>query len=840
MRIKTKLLSGYFLIAALTLLLGWNSQQTIQEIRTDFDVVAGHILPHIKALDNLRFAGLGVVSATREYGFLALSTATRVETATAAQKEEYEQLAAGVEAYHVAVAHLQAMDLAFSPQEAATRQILLATGNRLIEQSDQLIALIDSRASGSALQQSKEHFEAAERDFLAAVNQALELEQGDLAQRRDQVAQSIFAAKSTITVTTLLAVVTALGLGLLIAAHIAGPILQLKIWADRLGQGEPGLRILPRSRDEVGELAKTFNQMALRIEAAQNQTSQARNYLAGIIRSLGDALFVLTPGGTIRSTNPASAALLGISEADLIGRPFAELLVAPSDAAQLLQQILNPTAETTLEAQLRCHSGHCIPVELSSSRLESTAGAGGEVVCIAHNLSLRREAEATICQLAYFDSLTGLPNRALLQDRLNQSLAKAQRESTPLAVLYLDLDRFKDINDTLGHDNGDLFLQTVAQRLQGCVRKSDTLARIGGDEFIILLGSAKDERNVAFVAEHLRALLAPPIRLGDQDLFPSSSIGIALYPHDGETAELLIKHAEMAMYSAKAQGKNAHQFFSAEMHHRAQERRDLEVKLRRALPNNEFYLVYQPQIDLRSGRIFGVEALLRWRHPVDGMISPAKFIPVAEETGLIRQIGTWVLRTACAQNQAWLAAGYPPLQMAVNFSGHQVSQGKVAALVAEILQETGLAPNYLELELTESSLMENAQETIRTLVELKALGIQLAVDDFGTGYSSLSYLKHFPIDRLKIDQSFTRDIEADPDDRGIVEAIIGLARSLNLQVIAEGVETDGALAILQRLGCDEAQGYFFAKPLEAADLLQLRSKWQPQPAPPRPISLVHS
>ncbi|MHB8713200.1 MAG: putative bifunctional diguanylate cyclase/phosphodiesterase [Trichloromonadaceae bacterium] len=839
MRIKSKLLSGYFLLATLTLLLGLSAQQTIQVIRSDYDGVAGHILPHIKALENLRFAGLRLVASTAEYGFLTLSTMPPVKRATAVH-EENELLTEGVEAYHTAAAQLQAIDLGLLPQEAATRQILLEAGDRLIRQSNQLIALIDARAGGTELLASKKHFELAEKDFLAAVNQALELEQEGLELRRNEVAQSIFAAKSTITLTTLLAVATALSLGLLIAAHIARPILQLQIWAERLGQGEPGLRILPRSRDEVGELAKTFNQMAIRIEAAQNQTSEARNYLAGIIRSLGDALFVLTPSGTIRSSNPASATLLGISEADLIGRPFAELLAAPADAAQLLQQILHPTAKTSIETHLRSHKGDFIPVELSSSRLESTAGEDGEVVCIAHNLSARWEAEATICQLAYFDSLTGLPNRTLLQDRLTQSLARAQRENTPLAVLYLDLDRFKDINDTLGHDNGDLFLQTVAQRLQGCIRKSDTLARIGGDEFIILLGCARDERNVAFVAEHLRALLAPPIRLGDQDLFPTSSIGIALYPHDGETAELLLKHAEMAMYSAKAKGKNAHQFFSAEMHHRAQERRDLEAKLRRALPNNEFYLVYQPQIDLRSGRIFGVEALLRWRHPVDGMISPAKFIPVAEETGLIRPIGTWVLRTACAQNQAWLAAGYPPLQMAVNFSGHQVNQGKVAALVAEILRETGLAPNYLELELTESSLMENAQETIRTLVELKALGIQLAVDDFGTGYSSLSYLKHFPIDRLKIDQSFTRDIEADPDDRGIVEAIIGLARSLNLQVIAEGVETDGALAILQRLGCDEAQGYFFAKPLEAADLLQLRSKWQPQPAPPRPISLVHS
>lgn len=834
MRIKSKLLSGYFVMAALTLLVGFSARDTIRVIQADFDLVAGRILPHIKALDDVRFAGLRLVAFSNEVGFLTMVDSTSQQSI----REEMEALNDGVRAFRDAVAQLQEIDRSAKAREIASRQSIVGTAEQLIARSNQLLEQIKSAAEDSQLLATKAAFEVAETEFLAAVNRAIALEQDELAESRAEVSQSISSALSTIIIVTLLATLAALAFGLLLAANISSPILQLKIWAERLGQGQPGLRIIPRSRDEIGDLAKTFNQMAIRIEAAQSETSEARNYLAGIIRSLGDALFVLTPTGMIRSSNPASASLLGISEAELVGRPFIELLAAPASSAQLLQPILNPTAEASLETQLRSSCGDYIPVQLSSARMETTDGTGGDVVCIAHNLSSHRAAEATICQLAYFDSLTGLPNRALLQDRLNQSLARAQRECTPLALLYLDLDRFKDINDTLGHENGDLFLQTVAQRLQGCVRKSDTLARLGGDEFVILLGCTKDERNVAFIAEHLRALLAPPIRLGDQDLFPTSSIGIALYPHDGETGELLLKHAELAMYAAKQQGKNTHQFFSAEMHLRAQERRDLEGKLRRALQNDEFFLVYQPQIDLRSGRMFGVEALLRWRHPVDGMISPAKFIPVAEETGLILPLGEWVLRAACAQNQAWLAAGQPPLQMAVNFSGHQVRQKGVAALVGRVLRETGLAPNYLELELTESSLMENAQETIRTLVELKALGIQLSVDDFGTGYSSLSYLKHFPIDRLKIDQSFTRDIEEDPDDRGIVEAIIGLARSLALRVIAEGVETEGALAILQRLGCDEAQGYYFAKPLEAAALGDLRSNWQPQPAPPRPIALV--
>ena len=839
MRIKSKLLSGYLIMAALTLLVGYIALQTIKVIKTDFDLVAEHILPHVEALENLRFAGLHLVSATSEYGYLTL-TATNAKMVTAAKSREKDQLIRASEAYFEAAKRLQSIDLSFSQEETSIRQNLLAAGEYLLSCSQNLIQQINVRGDGNTLLAGKEAFELAEEAFLVAADKAIAQEQRDLSMHRGDVARSIVVALSTISVATLLAVLAALFLGLLLAGHIAGPILQLKHCAERLGQGTPGLRIIPRFRDEIGDLCHTFNQMATRIETAQAEAAEARNYLTGIIRSLGDGLFVLTPDGLIRSSNPAGAALLACSESDLAGRSFAELIAAPTERSGVLQQILNPAAESQLEIHLRSQAGEEIPVKVSCSRMDTADSSGWEVVCIAHNLSARREAEATISQLAYFDSLTGLPNRTLLQDRLIQALARSQRENTPLALLYLDLDRFKDINDTLGHENGDQFLQTIAQRLQGCLRKSDTLARIGGDEFVILLGGAKDERNIAFIAEHLRAVLAPPIQLADQEVFPTSSIGIALYPHDGETGDLLLKHAEVAMYSAKKKGKNTHQFFSAEMHQRAVERRDLEVKLRRALQNDEFFLVYQPQIDLRSGRIFGVEALLRWRHPVDGLISPARFIPVAEETGLIRPLGEWVLRTACAQNQAWLTAGLPPVQMAVNFSGHQVGQKGVATLVGEVLRTTGLQPKLLELELTESSLMENAQETIRTLVELKALGIQLSVDDFGTGYSSLSYLKHFPIDRLKIDQSFTRDIEVDPDDRSIVEAIIGLARSLDLRVIAEGVETAGALTMLQRLGCDEAQGYYFAKPLETAALVELMSQWTPLPTTPRPLSLVHT
>jgi diguanylate cyclase (GGDEF)-like protein len=429
------------------------------------------------------------------------------------------------------------------------------------------------------------------------------------------------------------------------------------------------------------------------------------------------------------------------------------------------------------------------------------------------DITERKRAQSEIQQLAYYDTLTGLPNRTLCQDRLKQAIAQAHREKRLVGVLILDLDRFKSVNDTLGHLYGDRVLKLVAERLSGLVRVSDTVARLGGDEFAIILNAVNQAQDVHEIAAKILNELALPMRLDHHEVFTTGSIGVTVYPMDGEDHHILLKNADIAMYKAKELDKNNYQFFSAEMNIQILERLMLEASLRRALARSEFSLVYQPQIEVNTGRIIGMEVLIRWLHPDIGMIQPDTFISIAEETGLILPIGEWVLRTACARNKAWQDAGFVKLRVAVNVSARQFKQKNLVEMVEAVLAETGMAPEYLELELTESTIMTNALEAADTLRRLKKMGISLSIDDFGTGYSSLSYLKHFSMDRLKIDQSFVHEISTNPDDAAIAEAIIAMGHSLNLKVIAEGVELKGQLEFLRSRNCDEIQGYLLSRPL---------------------------
>jgi len=437
------------------------------------------------------------------------------------------------------------------------------------------------------------------------------------------------------------------------------------------------------------------------------------------------------------------------------------------------------------------------------------------------DITARIRAESEIKQLINYDTLTGLPNRNLLHDRIKLAIAHAVREQLLVGVLILDLDRFKGINDTLGHQAGDKLLMAVADRLSECVRESDTLARLGGDEFVILLTNVPNEKGISTVAQKILAILAEPVNIDGNEIYTTGSIGIAVYPMDGEDEQSLLKHADLAMYQAKEQDRNNFQFFSREMNTKVLERMMLENSMRKAIEREEFFLVYQPQVDARSGRIVGMEALVRWNHPDLGVLAPDKFIYLAEDTGMIIPLGEWVISEACRQNRAWQDAGFSPLRVAVNLSGRQFSQLHLDETVAAILKETGLAPEWLELELTESALMKNVDENIQLLRKLKGMGVKLSIDDFGTGYSSLSYLKHFPISRLKIDRSFVRDITTNPDDAAIAEIIIAMAQTLKLNVTAEGVETRAQMEFLSFHNCIEMQGFLFSHPVRAEEFAQL-------------------
>jgi diguanylate cyclase (GGDEF)-like protein/PAS domain S-box-containing protein len=515
--------------------------------------------------------------------------------------------------------------------------------------------------------------------------------------------------------------------------------------------------------------------------------------------------------------NDSLARLFGYPDHNvLIGRSLCDLY-EPQEQVRFITSIVPMVEERGRwrgEATGLRRDGVNFPQEISL-----TAIGGGGMVCVVRDITERTYAEEQIKHLAYHDALTNLPNRLLFKDRLTVALSHAHREGARLAVLFLDLDRFKIINDSLGHNIGDQLLQAVAARIQSCVRDSDTVARLGGDEFTVLLPRLHRAEDAAPIAAKIIEAVRYPFHIEGREFFTTTSIGISLFPEDGTDAESLIKNADTAMYQAKEVGRDNYQLFNAVVNANALQRIALEHGLRRSMASDELAVHYQPIIDLRDGRITGMEALLRWTHPQLGVIPPATFIPLAEATGLMIPIGTWALREACRQARAWHDAGHPELSLAVNLSVTQLQQSDLVDRVRTILAETGLPAQSLELEITESSAMQSPETSIRTLYDLKKLGIRISLDDFGTGHSSLSYLKRFPIDTLKIDQSFVRDITTDPDTAAIVTAIIAMAHSLRLKVIAEGVEQHDQANFLRHHGCDQMQGYLITPPVAAAEFL---------------------
>ena len=528
--------------------------------------------------------------------------------------------------------------------------------------------------------------------------------------------------------------------------------------------------------------------------------------LAGVFRT--------TLAGRFVECNQAAACMFGYdSPEELMAVPVVNVYDTASDREVFLTKLKSERRFTNHEMRVRRKNGESAWAMLNVSLLDDDSGVASIVEGTLVDITQRKVAEERVQSLAYYDALTGLPNRTLLRDRLSNALATARRQKHKVAVLFFDLDRFKTINDSLGHSVGDLLLQDVAERLKSCAREEDTVARLGGDEFLIVLTHVNDIPGAAVSAERFMDAMTARFVVRGHSLSIGCSLGISIFPEDGADSETLIKHADAAMYSAKDGGRNNFQFFTADMNAQAVERLALENGLRLALDKEDLFLVYQPQMDIATGTISGLEALLRWQHSELGLVPPDKFIRIAENSGLIVPIGEWVLRTACSQARKWQDEGLPAVSIAVNVSAVQFRQQGFCELIRTVLRETGLAPHYLELELTESLLLGNADVTLSVLQELKAMGLTLAIDDFGTGYSSFSYLKRFPVSKLKIDRSFVRDVAVNPDDAAITIAIISMAKSLNLKVIAEGVEDEAQMSFLRAHQCDEIQGYYFSRPL---------------------------
>lgn len=444
-----------------------------------------------------------------------------------------------------------------------------------------------------------------------------------------------------------------------------------------------------------------------------------------------------------------------------------------------------------------------------------------KIVGSAIDVTEQRRAEEKAQYLAYYDSITNLPNRALCKERLKHAILHAHRSDKMLSVLFLDLDRFNVVNDTLGHAAGDILLKQVAEKLQECIHEDELVARIGGDEFLLILPEISSEKEVTKIAGDVLNIFNQPFIIQDKEIFISTSMGISFYPHDGMDVETLFKNADTALYRAKERGRNNYQFYASKMNDRALERLSLEQDLRKAVERNELFLLYQPRVSLKSGRIVGVEALIRWKHTLLGTISPAEFIPLAEESGLIVPIGEWVIRTACLQNKVWHDKGYKDLRLAVNISPKQFKHGNLTDNVKAIIHELGMSPRLLELEITEGCMVENTDVNLNVIQTLKSIGLDISVDDFGTGFSSLNYLKQFKVDFLKIDQSFVNGIPDDLNDSAITNAIINMGHSLKLSVVAEGVETREQAEFLRDNDCDEIQGYYFSRPVSAEEIEKL-------------------
>jgi diguanylate cyclase (GGDEF)-like protein/PAS domain S-box-containing protein len=546
------------------------------------------------------------------------------------------------------------------------------------------------------------------------------------------------------------------------------------------------------------------------------------------LNSIGDAVICTDISGNITFLNLVAVRMTGWSLGEAAGKPMSEVFrvldatsrkTIPNPMEMAVRQ--NRATHLPPNCTLIQRDGCEIPIEDSIAPIHDREGQATGVVIVFRDVSSGQTMALQMAHSAHHDFLTGLPNRKLLNDRVGQAILSAARNIKKVAVLFLDLDGFKHINDSLGHSIGDRVLQSVAKRLVDSVRGSDTVSRQGGDEFVVLLSEVDDPESVAIAARRLLQVGAEPHSIDRHDLYVTTCVGVSIYPDDGLDVETLIKNADTAMYQAKENGRQSYQFFKPAMNVRAVERQSIEGSLRRALERQEFAVYYQPKVDLRTGDISGAEALLRWTHPTRGLVSPAQFIPVAEDCGLILQIGNWVLREACKQARAWVEAGLPLGSMGVNISAVEFQNENFLEGVFTILNDTGLNPSLLELELTESVLMKRPESTASVLQALRAKGVQVAVDDFGTGYSSLSYLQKFSIDALKIDQSFVRRITIAPDETTIVTAVISMARSLKLRVVAEGVETLKELEFLQAHQCDEAQGYYFSRPVAPEQFARL-------------------
>lgn len=725
-------------------------------------------------------------------------------------------------------------------------EILHVDGQPLVVGGNGNFAVIKTPALNTTARAAYLETETADAWYFAApVRTKRDDSQFDASETQAELLGFVRVVQTKETLARMLVEIVAINLGislvfaivfLIVLRHLANritqPITELSETMARAGRGELNARALLGGPKDIADMATAFNSMIGALQDREQALRESQSNYREVVNSVKEVIFQTNAAGEWIFLNATWTEIIGVEIARALGRPMTDFLVEEDRPRALLEMAKLQRGEALdcrFEVRYRQRDGSLGWFDVAQRvRLDATgefAGMSGTL----DDITEQKRAEEKIEFLAYHDALTHLPNRLLVQDRVQLAKAHADRAHAKVAMLFLDLDNFKTINDSLGHLTGDALLREVARRLTECVRDTDTIGRLGGDEFLVILPDLPDSDAVAPVLVKLLARLADSFEIDEQELNTSASIGIALYPDDGADFETLLKKSDMAMYRAKAAGRNTYRFFDDQMNVEAVEHLRLRNGLRKALARDEFVLHYQPQIDIASGTLIGAEALIRWNHPERGLVPPGRFIPIAEDSGLIVPIGEWVLQEACRQAVAWGRAGIPGLVIAVNLSAVQFRRGDIEQSVVAALEASGLDPALLELELTESILISDSENILDIVQRLKALGVKLSIDDFGTGYSSLSYLKRFQVDKLKIDQSFVRDLATDMEDAAIVRAIIQMAGSLGLITIAEGVEDQLMLEQLRQFGCDEAQGYYFARPMPADDLPAFRARLRTHP-----------
>jgi diguanylate cyclase (GGDEF)-like protein/PAS domain S-box-containing protein len=814
MKIKYKLLLSFLCIAATVVIVGLVGLQNIITIKSTYYNASQRTLPQLLKLENLRYYGTRIVYSTSRLALLKYGiTHDQAKTSADWQGELVELRESAIKPLQDT---LNSFSSLIDQSSADDRLYLMATRGTaefLKKSSDHVVALLEKNDTAIDLTEALNTMENGEHAFEGALDAQLYYINLQLTKDNQEVNQTISRAEHLLLIAGILTFLFAIVLGQVIARSLAAPLEQLVRSAAALGRGHFEVRAPEWNHDEIGQLVRAFNLMASNLAT----TTVSKEQMNNILRSVPDALIVINACRQIEWINSAAAILFKYHEDELLGRNIAELIGDPTFIRTMLDSLIISPYVQGMETTFLSKEGNPVPVWISSALFADHIHCGG-LVLVLQDITERKKTEDHLLYLANYDALTNLPNRSLLLDRIDRALTRAPRRNQLVAILFCDLDGFKLINDTYGHNMGDHMLKIAAQRLTTCIRAEDTVARHGGDEFVIILNELTNQHDACQVAQKVINILSKPFEIRNHQFFVGVSIGITIFPNDGQDAETLLKNADVAMYRVKEQGKNTYQLYSPNMNLRAQTRLSLEKDLHRALDNDEFLIYYQPRIHVPSGKVVAMEALLRWQHPQKGVIPPEKFLAVAEETNLIIPLGKQMMRKACKNYETWLTAGLTVPRIAINLSEKEFNNRDLLSHLKSTLSETRLQPSSLELELTEKIFARDLQRTLHILQQLKDIGVNLCIDDFGTGYSSLSKLNHTPIRTIKIDRTFVSNICRDNADSGAIAAIIAMANTLQLDIVAEGVETKTQLDLLRNLGCQIMQGYYFSQALQPDDV----------------------